>query len=127
MGACSVEKLECTPEFDMMGFMELSQETRVDGKVMNKMTTLWDEWLQKLSVYKVVCGKISYLLVWLPEEVETYVPKETIREIPLPIVADEIVRGKTFAITRTGGYFRNTKGDPRKNIGVITSFRLRKK
>ena len=50
MGACSVEKLECTPEFDMMGFMELSQETRVDGKVMNKMTTLWDEWLQKLSV-----------------------------------------------------------------------------
>ncbi len=73
MGACSVEKLECTPEFDMMGFMELSQETRVDGKVMNKMTTLWDEWLKKLSVYKVVCGKISYLLVWLPEEVETYV------------------------------------------------------
>ena len=73
MGACSVEKLECTPEFDMMGFMELSQETRVDGKVMSKMTSLWDEWLKKLSVYKVVCGKISYLLVWLPEEVETYV------------------------------------------------------
>lgn len=63
-------------------------------------------------------GNVSMLLS--PEEVETYVPKETIREIPLPIVADEIVRGKTFAITRTGGYFRNTKGDPRKNIGVIT-------
>ena len=63
-------------------------------------------------------GNVSMLLS--PEEVETYVPKETIREIPLPIVADEIVRGRTFAITRTGGYFRNTKGDPRKNIGVIT-------
>lgn len=63
-------------------------------------------------------GNVSMLLS--PEEVETYVPKETIREIPLPIVADEIVRRRTFAITRTGGYFRNTKGDPRKNIGVIT-------
>lgn len=73
MGACTVEKLECTPEFDMIGFMELSQENRIDGKVMQTLTRLWEDWQTKLSVCKLVCGKISYLLVWLPEEVETYV------------------------------------------------------
>ena len=63
-------------------------------------------------------GNVSMLLT--QNEVREYVPAKIIREIPLPIVADEILRGKTFAITRTGGYFRNTKGDPEHNIGIIT-------
>ncbi len=62
-------------------------------------------------------GNVSMLL--LKEEVEAYVPKAVIREIPLPIVADPLLRGKTLAITRTGGYFRNTKAHPEHNIGII--------
>lgn len=71
--ACLAEKLECTPEFDMWGFMEMCQENRVDGKAMQRLGELWADWLTILNVRKLVCGKISYLLVWLPESVETCV------------------------------------------------------
>lgn len=73
MSACNLEKLDVDPCFDMVGFMELSQESRLDGKVMDRLGTLWEEWHKKLSVYKVTCGKIAYLVAWLPEEVEIYV------------------------------------------------------
>lgn len=81
MSACTVDKLDCRPEFDLYGFMDLSQETRLDGPLMERLGKLWDEWLPKLSSYKVVCGKISYLLIWLPEDVEVYVDK-TWKESP---------------------------------------------
>ncbi|MDO5537237.1 MAG: hypothetical protein Q4F72_06880, partial [Desulfovibrionaceae bacterium] len=42
---------------------------------MKRLGDLWDQWLPTLSVYKMVCGKISYLLVWLPEEVEELVDR----------------------------------------------------
>ncbi len=57
----------------MFGFMELSQETRLEGDVMGRLTKLWEEWSAALSVFRVTCGRISYLLVWLPEAVETFV------------------------------------------------------
>ncbi len=73
MGPCTIEKLEPKPDFDLFSFLDLCQETRLEGNVMKRLGELWDQWFDKLSCYKVVCGKISYLLVWLPEEVETLV------------------------------------------------------
>ena len=67
------ERLETQADFDMIGFMELSKETELSGPVMDRIVELWDRWFQMLSVYKITCGKITYLAVWLPEEVETYI------------------------------------------------------
>lgn len=75
MGACTVEEISCSPEFDMFGFMELCQETRLEGRAMEELQGLWNDWLAKLQVRKLVCGKIGYLVVWLPKEVEEYVDR----------------------------------------------------
>ncbi len=75
MSACIVKKLECHPAFDLFGFMELSQEKRLDASSMQQLDVLWDNWLPLLGAYNIVCGRISYLLVWLPREVEDTVDK----------------------------------------------------
>lgn len=73
MSACDIEKMDPQPDFDLFSFLELCQETRLEGDVMTSLGELWDQWVPKLSCYKIACGKISYLVVWLPEEVEEYV------------------------------------------------------
>ncbi len=73
MSACTVEKLECCPQFDLFGFMERAQESRLEGPAMTRLGDLWEQWVPKLSTYHITCGKISYILVWLPEEVEELV------------------------------------------------------
>lgn len=64
-------------------------------------------------------GNISLLLE--ESDVQTYLDggRKVIREIPLPLTADPILAGKTFLITGTGRYFRNTKKYPSENCGVI--------
>ena len=64
-------------------------------------------------------GNISVLVD--PEEEKEYLDggRQYIRDIPLPLVADPIVRDRVFFFTGTGRYFRNTKADPEHNIGVI--------
>lgn len=54
-------------------------------------------------------------------EVDEYLGggKEIIREIPLPVRADPILKGRVFVFTGTGRYFRNTKADPASNVGII--------
>ena len=64
-------------------------------------------------------GNISLLLD--QEDVDEYLEggKHVIREIPLPLTADPILKGRVFIFTGTGRYFRNTKKYPSENTGVI--------
>lgn len=63
-------------------------------------------------------GNISYLLE--EEQVKEYLDvNKVIREIPLGFTADEIVRNKYFLVTGTGKYFKNVKGDPETNLGIV--------
>ncbi len=61
---------EIRPYFNMEGFMEMSHETRLGGAVLERLVSLWGEWLPTLRVCEIAAGKISYLAVWLPESVE---------------------------------------------------------
>ena len=61
------------PYFDMEGFMTMSHETRLGGAVLQRLVDLWGQWLPKLKVCEISTGKIAYLAVWLPEEVEELV------------------------------------------------------
>ena len=63
-------------------------------------------------------GNISYLIE--EEQVREYFPKdEFLRDIELGFLADEIVRNKYFLVTGTGKYFKNVKGDPETNLGLV--------
>lgn len=64
------EKLDINPSFDIFALMELMQETRLGGDVMEELGTTWDSWLNSLHVYSLKIGKISYLLAYLDKNVE---------------------------------------------------------
>ena len=70
MPEVKTEVLKTEPYFDLIGFMEMSQESRIDGAVAEELERFWNHWKDLLGVCQVTCGKIPYLVVWLPEEVE---------------------------------------------------------
>ena len=68
--SADVKEHAIQPYFDMEGFLVMSQETRLGGAVFERLVELWGKWLSQLKVREIATGKISYLAVWLPEEVE---------------------------------------------------------
>jgi len=62
-------------------------------------------------------GNISYLLD--EKEVSEYLDiTNVIREIPTGFDAKPLI-GKIFIVTGTGKYFKNVKGDPETNLGIV--------
>lgn len=68
-----VKEHDIRPYFDMEGFLVMSQETRLGGAVLERLVELWGQWLPQLKVREITTGKISYLAIWLPGEVEVEV------------------------------------------------------
>ncbi len=64
------EKQDVQPSFDMFSLLELLEEKRLGGEVLDELGEAWDRWLENLHVYTLKIGKIGYLLVWLDEEIE---------------------------------------------------------
>ena len=64
------EHNEMHPGFDLEGFMEMCHETRIGGATLETLATLWEEWDRKFRIAEINTGKISYLAVWLPQDVE---------------------------------------------------------
>lgn len=73
VNSTGVKEHDVRPYFDMEGFLIMSQETRLGGAVLERLVELWGQWLPQLKVCEIKTGKISYLAVWLPEEVEVEV------------------------------------------------------
>lgn len=70
MSTYTVQEVSLKPFFDMEQFLVMTQETRLGGAVMERLTRLWQAWLSELSVRVIDTGKIKYLLVALSEKVE---------------------------------------------------------
>lgn len=75
MTAYTAETLEVTPYFDIERLMELSQETRLGGEVLQRLAQRWEQWLPLLHVRRLDVGKVQYLLTWLEQDVEEQVDK----------------------------------------------------
>lgn len=75
MTAYTAETLEVTPYFDIERLMELSQETRLGGEVLEKLAARWEQWLPLLHVRRLDVGKVQYLLTWLEQDVEEQIDK----------------------------------------------------
>ncbi len=70
MPAFSTEKLEVTPYMDIELLLSNSQETRIEGDVMDRLAEHWGKWLPHLHAKRIDIAKDSYLAVWLDEAVE---------------------------------------------------------
>lgn len=75
MTTYTAERLEVTPYFDLERLMELSQETRLGGEVLERLVQRWEQWLPHLHVLRLDVGKVQYLIAWLEQDVEEQVDK----------------------------------------------------
>ena len=66
----STEKIQCFPWFDMELLLQLSQEKRLGGEMMELCAKKWEEWSKTLKVTKIITEKRQYLLIQLDESVE---------------------------------------------------------
>lgn len=70
MASFTTEKLEVTPYMDMELLLSNSHETRIEGKLMDKLAEYWGKWMTSLHALRINIDKDSYLAVWLDESVE---------------------------------------------------------
>ncbi|MDL2314530.1 hypothetical protein LJC36_06070 [Desulfovibrio sp. OttesenSCG-928-C14] len=69
----ATEDLKVTPYMDLELLLTNSQETRIDGKIMDKLAESWGRWAAHLKAKRIQAGSESYLAVWLDESVEEQV------------------------------------------------------
>ena len=68
-----INSLTPEPEFDMMYFMEVAGESRIDGDILEEFETFWDQWTaNSLKAYELrnTEGDGKFLLIFLDEDVE---------------------------------------------------------
>lgn len=71
MAEYTIEHLEPAPYFDLELLMSTSQESRIDGAMMQALSDAWDRWLPHARVAHIKKEKGGgYLVAWLGENVE---------------------------------------------------------
>ncbi len=66
----TITPLELSPYFDLELLMMTSQETRIAGDMMGKLTTAWERWVGHAHACRIEGAGSAYLLVWLDDSVE---------------------------------------------------------
>lgn len=73
MGKYSITPLTPQPEFDIMYYMEIAGETRVDQDAMDEFGPFWDRWAKEsLKAYELknTEGEGTFVLIYLDEAAE---------------------------------------------------------
>lgn len=70
MSETTITERQLEPCFDIEEFMNLSREKRLGGAVLERLASVWEEWLGRLMVREIHAPGVSWLAVWLPESVE---------------------------------------------------------
>lgn len=73
MAKYTINPLQPQPEFDMVYFMDVAGETRVDQAMMDEFGPFWDKWSQEsLKAYELANpeGEGKFLLLYLDEQAE---------------------------------------------------------
>ncbi len=70
MAEYTVTPLDIAPYFDLELLMSTSQESRIGGDMMDRLSDAWDRWAPHAHALKIEAKGVSYLLAWLGEEVE---------------------------------------------------------
>ena len=73
MAKYEITPLTPNPDFDIMYYMEIAGETRIDGGVMEDFDEYWDKWAAKnLKAYELrnTEGEGKFVLIFLDQEVD---------------------------------------------------------
>lgn len=70
MAEYTIEEMESAPAFDLELLLGVSQESRIDGAMMDQLAEAWDSWLPHAHVRRIKTADMGYLLAWLDEAVE---------------------------------------------------------
>ncbi|MDL2307924.1 hypothetical protein LJC48_07925 [Desulfovibrio sp. OttesenSCG-928-C06] len=70
MSQFSTEVLKVAPYMDIELLLENSQESRIEGGLMDRLAESWADWMPHLHARRIAIGKDSYLAVWLDKEIE---------------------------------------------------------
>lgn len=73
MAKYEITPLTPNPEFDMMYYMDVAGETRIEGGVMEDFEEYWDKWATKnLKAYELrnTEGEGKFVLIFLDQEVD---------------------------------------------------------
>ncbi|AMK12185.1 MAG: hypothetical protein AB7E51_02820 [Pseudodesulfovibrio sp.] len=73
MAKYEITPLTPTPDFDIMYYMEIAGETRIEGGVMEDFEEYWDKWAAKnLKAYELrnTEGEGKFVLIFLDQEVD---------------------------------------------------------
>lgn len=73
MAKYEITPLTPNPEFDMMYYMDVAGETRIEGGVMEDFEEYWDKWATKnLKAYELrnTEGEGKFALIFLDQEVD---------------------------------------------------------
>ncbi|MBG0791701.1 MAG: hypothetical protein H0S80_14515 [Desulfovibrionaceae bacterium] len=68
-----IKPLTPQPEFDMMFYMEIAGETRIEGDLLEEFETFWDQWTaNSLKAYELKNpdGEGQFLLIYLGQDAE---------------------------------------------------------
>ncbi|QGY41648.1 hypothetical protein GM415_16475 [Pseudodesulfovibrio cashew] len=68
-----INPLQPKPEFDIMYFMEIAGESRIDQEIMDEFEPYWDKWAaENIKAYELknTEGEGKFLLIYLDEEVD---------------------------------------------------------
>lgn len=69
-----INELQPKPEFDIMYYMEIAGESRIDQEMMQEFGPYWDKWAKEsLKAYELenTEGEGKFLLIFLDEEAES--------------------------------------------------------
>lgn len=73
MAKYEIKPLQAKPEFDIMYYMEIAGESRIDQETMDEFQPYWDKWAKEsIRAYELTNpeGEGNYLLIYLDEEVD---------------------------------------------------------
>lgn len=73
MAKYDISEMQAKPEFDIMYFMEIAGENRIDQELMNEFEPYWDKWAAgHIKSYELSNpeGEGNFLLIYLDEEAE---------------------------------------------------------
>lgn len=73
MGKYDINPLDPKPEFDMMYFLEIAGESRIDQEIMEEFEPFWDKWAsESLKAFELVNpdGEGKFVFIYLDEDAE---------------------------------------------------------
>lgn len=70
MATYTTEILSITPRFDIEAVMDLLQEKRLGGQILEDLVKTFERWSKHLTCKKIQFEKNTYVVVWLDENVE---------------------------------------------------------